>query len=81
MEEAARSLLSLGIEPGDRVAIWAPNCWEWIVTALAIHSTGGILVPINTRYKGHEAAWLLNKSRSKALFTVTGFLATLRGAA
>jgi acyl-CoA synthetase (AMP-forming)/AMP-acid ligase II len=76
VEEAARSLLSLGIEPGDRVAIWAPNCWEWIVTALAIHSTGGILVPINTRYKGHEAAWLLNASRAKALFTVTGFLAT-----
>ncbi len=76
VEEAARALLALGVDRGDRVAIWAPNCWEWIVAALAIHSAGAILVPVNTRYKGHEAAWLLNKSRAKVLFTVTGFLAT-----
>ena len=76
VEEATRALISLGVEPGDRVAIWAPNCWEWIVAALSIHSAGAVLVPVNTRYKGQEAAWLLNKSRAKALFTVTGFLAT-----
>ena len=74
VDEAARALLAEGIDRGDRVAIWAPNIWEWIVCALAIHSVGGVMVPINTRYKGIEAAYLLEKSGAKALFTVTGFL-------
>ncbi len=84
VDEAARALLAAGIDKGDRVAIWAPNIWEWIVCALAIHSVGGVMVPVNTRYKGIEAAYLLGKSGAKALFTVTGFLdvdyvALLRG--
>jgi acyl-CoA synthetase (AMP-forming)/AMP-acid ligase II len=74
VDEAARALLAIGIHKGDRVAIWAPNMWEWIVCALAIHTVGGVMVPINTRYKGIEAAYLLRKSGAKALFTVTGFL-------
>ena len=45
-----------GIEKGDRVAIWAPNVWEWVVAALGIHGAGGVLVPINTRFKGTEAS-------------------------
>ena len=74
----------MGIAKGDRVAIWAPNIWEWIVCALAIHTVGGVMVPVNTRYKGIEAAYLLEKSGAKALFTVTDFLdvdyvALLRG--
>jgi len=85
VDQAARGLIALGIDKGDRVAIWAPNMWEWIVCALAIHTVGGVMVPVNTRYKGIEAAYLLGKSRAKALFTVTGFLdvdyvALLRGA-
>lgn len=85
VDEAGRALLALGVDKGDRVAIWAPNMWEWIVCALAIHSTGAVMVPVNTRYKGIEAAYLLTKSRAKILFTVTGFLdvdyvALLRGA-
>ncbi len=85
VDEAARALISLGIKRGDRVAIWAPNMWEWIVAALAINTAGAVMVPVNTRYKGSEAAYLLEKSGAKALFTVTGFLdvdyvALLRGA-
>ena len=84
VDEAARALIAGGIDKGDRVAIWAPNIWEWIVCALAIHSVGGVMVPVNTRYKGIEAAYLLDKSGAKALFTVTDFLdvdyvALLRG--
>lgn len=75
-DAAARALMSLGIDRGDRVAIWAPNAWEWIVAALAVHTVGAVMVPINTRYKGIEAAYLLEKSRAKALFTVTAFLGT-----
>ena len=71
---AAKGLIALGISPGDRVAIWAPNVWEWIALALAIQSVGGVLVPINTRYKGNEAAYLLKKSEARLLFTFEGFL-------
>src|SRR5207244_4517590 len=71
---ATRALMARGIERGDRVSIWAPNRLEWVVAALAVHSAGGVLVPINTRYKGGEAGYVLRKSGAKALFTVRGFL-------
>ena len=71
---AARAFVACGIEPGDRVAIWAPNIWEWVVTALGLHLAGGVLVPLNTRYKGTEAAYILEKSGARALFAVQGFL-------
>jgi len=63
-----------GIELGDRVAIWAPNMWEWVVAALGVHLAGGVLVPINTRYKGEEARFIIERSGAKALITVDGFL-------
>jgi acyl-CoA synthetase (AMP-forming)/AMP-acid ligase II len=71
---ASRALIALGVEKGDRVAIWAPNVWEWIVAALATHSAGGVLVPINTRFKASEAGYVLEKSGARVLFTVNGFL-------
>lgn len=81
----ARALIGAGIERGDRVALWAPNLIEWPVIALGVHQAGGVLVPINTRYRGHEAAFILKKSRARALFTLSDFLDTdyialLRGA-
>lgn len=76
VEHAAASLLATGVEHGDRVAIWAPNCWEWVVVALATHHVGGVLVPVNTRYRGTEAAELLRRSSARVLFTVTDFLDT-----
>ena len=71
---AARALIGLGIQPGDRVAIWAPNMWEWPVAALGIHCAGAVLVPLNTRYKAPEARYILDKSSARALITVDGFL-------
>ncbi|PTU31806.1 FadD3 family acyl-CoA ligase [Stenotrophobium rhamnosiphilum] len=73
---AARALLALGVNHGDRVAIWAQNCVEWIVAGLAIHSVGGVLVPINTRMKGAEAAYVLEKSGARVLFCAGNFLGT-----
>jgi acyl-CoA synthetase (AMP-forming)/AMP-acid ligase II len=73
---AARALLALDIQHGDRVAIWAQNCVEWIVAGLAIHSVGGVLVPINTRMKGHEASYVLEKSGARVLFCAGKFLGT-----
>jgi acyl-CoA synthetase (AMP-forming)/AMP-acid ligase II len=69
-------LVESGIEPGDRVAIWSPNCAEWVVAALGLWQTGAVLVPINTRFKGAEAADILARSRARALITVTDFLET-----
>jgi acyl-CoA synthetase (AMP-forming)/AMP-acid ligase II len=73
---AARAFMAQGVAAGDRVAIWAPNVWEWIVAALGIQCAGGVLVPLNTRLKGGEAAGILRTSRAKRLCTVTGFLDT-----
>jgi acyl-CoA synthetase (AMP-forming)/AMP-acid ligase II len=76
-EQAAlvgRAFIDAGVEPGDRVAIWSPNIHEWVVALLGLQSAGAVLVPINTRYKGAEAAYLLQASRAKALVTVNGFL-------
>ena len=72
----AAHLIDLNILPGDRVAIWAPNMNEWVLAAIAIHKVGGVLVPINTRMKGREAAYILNNSESKILFSLNTFLGT-----
>ena len=72
--QAARAMMGHGIRPGDSVAVWAPNMWEWVVAALGIHCAGAVLVPINTRYKGVEAQYILDKSQAKMLITVDGFL-------
>lgn len=69
-----RGLIASGVQPGERVAIWAPNIWEWVVCALGLQGAGAVLVPINTRYKGPEAAWILKKSGAVGLLTVSGFL-------
>jgi len=77
---AARAFMAAGVEPGDRVAIWAPNCWEWVVALLGLQSAGAVLVPLNTRFKGTEAAYVLRRSRAKVLCTVSGFLGVDYGA-
>ena len=76
IQRCAAALVATGVRHGDRVAIWAPNCWEWAVAALATHTIGGVLVPINTRFKGREAAYVLDASKARVLFTVTDFLDT-----
>jgi acyl-CoA synthetase (AMP-forming)/AMP-acid ligase II len=78
-------LVASGVGPGDRVSIWAPNSARWIVAVLGIWQAGAVLVPINTRFKGAEAADILGRSRTRVLLTVTDFLGTdhvamLRGA-
>ncbi|MGV3759676.1 MAG: FadD3 family acyl-CoA ligase [Actinomycetota bacterium] len=73
-ERAGRAFVAAGVEPGDRVAVWSPNVHEWIVALLGLQAAGGVLVPVNTRYKGAEAAYLLDASRAKVLVTVDGFL-------
>jgi acyl-CoA synthetase (AMP-forming)/AMP-acid ligase II len=74
VELAGRAFMAAGIERGDRVAIWAPNIAEWVVGVLGLQSAGGVVVPLNTRYKGTEAAHILGTSRARILLTVGGFL-------
>jgi acyl-CoA synthetase (AMP-forming)/AMP-acid ligase II len=74
--EFGAALVLSGVEPGDRVAIWAFNSAEWVVAALGLFKAGAVLVPVNTRFKGAEAADILSRSRAKALVTVTDFLGT-----
>ncbi|MDQ0682013.1 acyl-CoA synthetase (AMP-forming)/AMP-acid ligase II [Streptomyces achromogenes] len=76
MVQAVRSALALGIGPGDRVGLCAPNSVEWIVTALGIQGAGGVVVPLNTRFKATEISYILRKSGAKALFAAASFLGT-----
>ena len=73
-ERVARALIALGIEGGDRVAVWAPNLHEWVLAACGIHAAGAVLVPLNTRMKGAEAADILARSGSRMLICIGDFL-------
>ncbi|MFD9380528.1 FadD3 family acyl-CoA ligase [Streptomyces sp. NPDC059999] len=76
VERAAAACIAAGVEPGDRVAVWAPNTLDWIVSALGAVSAGAVLVPLNTRFKGAEAAYVLQRSRARLLFVTGTFLGT-----
>ena len=69
----ARGLLSLGIETGDRAALWAPNVPEWVVLQFALAKIGAVLVTVNTSLRGAEIEFLLKQSESSTLITVAGF--------
>jgi acyl-CoA synthetase (AMP-forming)/AMP-acid ligase II len=73
---STRAMMAAGVESGDRVAIWAPNGSGWIVAALGAQSAGAALVPVNTRFKGDEAAHVLSASKAVVLVTTVGFLGT-----
>ncbi|WP_406163379.1 FadD3 family acyl-CoA ligase [Streptomyces sp. NBC_01005] len=76
VERAAAACMASGVEPGGRVAVWAPNTLDWIVSALGAVTAGAVLVPLNTRFKGTEAAYILQRSRAKLLFVTGTFLGT-----
>ncbi|MHB8431311.1 MAG: FadD3 family acyl-CoA ligase [Acidimicrobiales bacterium] len=76
VSSATRAIVANGVERGDRVAIWAPNGTEWVVAALGAVAAGAVLVPLNTRYRGEEGAYILRSSGARVLFTVRGFLGT-----
>lgn len=71
---AAKAFLAAGLAHGERIAIWAPNVYQWIVAAIGAQTVGGVLVPLNTRLKGAEAGYILRSSSARWLFTVDDFL-------
>ncbi|WP_020137696.1 FadD3 family acyl-CoA ligase [Streptomyces sp. 351MFTsu5.1] len=76
VERAAAACLANDVRPGDRVAVWAPNSLDWMVSALGAVSAGAVLVPLNTRFKGTEAADVLRRSGARLLFVTGTFLGT-----
>ncbi|MBA2282915.1 MAG: AMP-binding protein [Acidimicrobiia bacterium] len=76
VDVAARAFIASGVVKGDRIAIWAQNMAGWAVAALGVHRAGAAVVPLNTRFKGSEAAYILEASGARMLFTVTDFLDT-----
>ncbi|MGU3586804.1 AMP-binding protein [Rhodococcus sp. C26F] len=72
----ARALISRGIESGDRVAVWAPNCWQWVAAAFGIWDCGAIIVPLSTRAKGIETTEVLERTGCRALVMTDSFLGT-----
>jgi HIP---CoA ligase len=74
VDRYARGFVATGVGAGDRVAIWAPNCAEWMLAALGALRAGAVLVPLNTRFKGGEAAYIVRNAGATALVTVRGFL-------
>jgi len=73
VDQFARSLIALGVKPGDHVAIWATNVPAWYVTFWATVKIGAVLVTVNTAYKVHEAEYLLRQSDTHTLVMVDGY--------
>ncbi|HSS68473.1 MAG TPA: AMP-binding protein [Nocardioidaceae bacterium] len=69
----ARGLLGRGVEVGDRVGIWSPNCAEWTLLQYATAKVGAILVNINPAYRTHELTYVLNQSGLRMLVSATAF--------
>ncbi len=74
----ARAFIGRGVDAGERIAIWAPNTWHWVVVALGAHYAGATLVPVNTRYTGHEALDILDRTHARVLVVAGPFLGTDR---
>jgi len=71
---AAGAFAGLGVDKGDRIAIWAPNSAEWIIAAFGLLTAGGVLVPVNTRFKADEAGDIIARSGACAVLVQQGFL-------
>ncbi|MFE8073118.1 AMP-binding protein [Marinobacteraceae bacterium S3BR75-40.1] len=83
VDQCARALMALGINKGDRVGIWSPNCAEWCITQFATAQIGAILVNINPSYRSHEVKYALEHSGTSVLITqgqfkTSDYVATLK---
>jgi HIP---CoA ligase len=74
VRQAAAAMIKLGINTGERVAIWSPNTWHWVVACLATHYAGATVVPLNTRYTVAEATGILARTSAPLLVAMGKFL-------
>src|SRR3954452_8865426 len=73
VDRAARALLAAGLQPGDRVGIWSPNCAEWVLVQYATAKAGIILVNVNPAYRTSELEYALNQSGCRMLIAAPSF--------
>ena len=78
VRRAAAAMIDLGVNAGDRVAIWSPNTWHWVVACLAAHYAGAAVVPLNTRYTATEATDILARTDAPLLIAMGRFLGSDR---
>lgn len=71
--QAARGFMSLGIQKGEHIAIWATNVPEWVISQYATAKMGGVLVTVNTSYRTHELEYLLRQSESTTLLLIDSY--------
>jgi acyl-CoA synthetase (AMP-forming)/AMP-acid ligase II len=79
VRRAAGAVANLGVDKGDRIAIWAPNSAHWMIAAFGVLTAGGVVVPVSTRFKTAEAADIITRSGARAVLTDTAFLAGFLG--
>jgi fatty-acyl-CoA synthase len=73
VDRLARAFVAAGLEKGDRVGIWAPNCAEWVLTQYATAKVGAILVNINPAYRSHELTYVLGQAGIRVLVIAPSF--------
>ncbi|NME77478.1 AMP-binding protein [Rhodococcus sp. 105337] len=73
VDAVAVGMLRSGIAKGDRVGIWAPNCWEWVLVQYATAKIGAILVNINPAYRSHELQYVLEQAGVRMLVSASAF--------
>ncbi|EJN39292.1 acyl-CoA synthetase (AMP-forming)/AMP-acid ligase II [Pseudomonas sp. GM84] len=73
VDQHARALMALGVQPGDRLGIWAPNCAEWCITQFASAKVGAILVNINPAYRASELDYALGQSGCRWVICADAF--------
>src|SRR3954468_24508225 len=73
VNRVAFGLLARGIEKGDRVGIWAPNCAEWVIVQYATAKIGAILVNVNPAYRTHELEYVVQQSGMQLLVSAVSF--------
>ena len=74
MTAVARAAMACGVEAGDHIGVWAPNSARWLLAALGASAAGGAIVPMNSRFKGLEAADIVARTEPRILFTTRHFL-------
>jgi fatty-acyl-CoA synthase len=73
VDRVARALMAAGLEVGDRLGIWSPNCVEWMLVRYATAKAGIVLVNVNPAYRTHELAYVLNQSGCRMLIAAEAF--------
>ncbi|MGN6782881.1 MAG: FadD3 family acyl-CoA ligase [Marmoricola sp.] len=80
VRDVAAGYVARGVLVGDRVVVWAPNSIDWVIAALATSYAGGVLVPANSRYTGHEVADLVHRTDARLVVLADGFLGRTQAA-